>query len=423
MSASHPPPHPDSHPHPHFPPTDELEGGNETDTGFSRSRTPTTFATSSIVHAEGVEEDDEDSGSLHLHHMRRDLDDEVDPSCDPHEQQHYPSNSSYDPVNLSPQVEAPWGHWTEDDIRTLKIRGSSFLEDKVKVPTGTPVYRLAWVDMFSMGKDQRCPHVASRAESYAYLYHERKMQKLKEKWGDKVVGTPVDSTSSSYLSPMIVINFLFPGPSGENMNLVLYMTRRIRPAEQIIRARETRAKRGAVGAKDGGKAGSVNGGTRSNPNSPPTSPLGHKPSPPSTGRTLSKSASSNLSSISRSSVAKEEVKDDTASLDNDPDVLDQGINLQRLSAFDRCMKVFLEGDDHERDSRLKIIPRIAEGPVGSSRRGWGLPPLSSAVRSNRPTTATSQQHTLHRLHRRRCGTSHTVVCGEDPAHLCQERLC
>ena len=370
----------------------ELEGGNETDTGFSRSRTPTIPSHSSNmgVHHE-VEEDDEDDGEtgghLNLAAMRRDLDDDVDPSYDPHEQQPYASHASFNPLNLPPQTAAPWGNWTEDDTRSLRIRGPTFLDDKVKIPTGTPVYQLVWVDMFSMGKDERCPHVASRPESYAYRYHERRLARLKERHGDKVVSTSVDAASSSYLSPMIVINFLFPGPSGENMNLVLYMTRRIRPAEQIEKARAAKAKRqqqaressreGKDG-KEGKKPASLNGrlmrggGTGSNPNSPPVSPLpgppsagqsSHaKPSPPSTGRTLSKSASSSTSSLSAShtsaSVGKEEKED---ALDNDPDVLDASLDLARLHGFDRCMRVFLEGDDHERDSRLKIIPRIAEG--------------------------------------------------------------
>ena len=330
---------------------EESDGGNETDSGFSRSRTPTTFTTSSIVHAE-VDEDDEDSGSLHLAHMRRDLDEEVDPSHDPHEQQPYPSHKSFNPLTLPPQVAVPWGHWTEDDSRALKIRGSSFLEDKVKVPTGCPVYQLSWVDMFTMGKEERCPHVASRSESYAFLYHERRMQRLKEKFGDKVVATPVDSSSASYLSPMIVINFLFPGPNGDNMNLVLYMTRRIRPAEEIRRARERKAKRQAGGGGKPGKSSRANNGTGSQPSSPPVSP-------PNPQRSISKSSSA-TSSLSQT--LKEEKDDGQPHLDTDPDVLNTDIDLQRLAAFDRCMRVFLEGDDHERDSRLKIIPRIAEGP-------------------------------------------------------------
>ena len=329
-------------------PAEESDGGNETDTGFSRSRSPTTFTTTSSTHAE-VDEEDEDSGSLNLRPLRRDLDEEVDPSLDPHELQPYSSHRSFNPTALPPQVPAPWGHWTEDDSRALKIRGSSFLEDKVKIPIGTPVYQLAWVDMFSMGKEERCLHVASRKESYAYLYHERRMQRLKEKHGDKAVSTPVDASSSSYLSPMIVINFLFPGPGGENMNLVLYMTRRIRPADEIRRARERKAKR-AAGGKEGGKSSTVNGGTASHNNSPSASPQ-----PRSISKSLS--ASSGLSQP-----AKEEKEDWQPNLDADPDVVDSSLDLQRLAAFDRCMKVFLEGDDHERDSRLKIIPRIAEGP-------------------------------------------------------------
>ena len=370
--------------HSHASADDSLDGGNETDNGFSRSRTPTlgTSSRNMSSHAEVDEEDDEDGGHLQLGHMRRDLDDDVDPSLDPHELAHYPSRSSYTPTQLPPPCPVPWGHWSEDDIQSLKIRGSSFLDDKVKVPTGVPVYQLVWVDMFSMGKEERCPHVASRAESYAYLYHERRMVRLKEKHGDKVVSHPIDSSSSSYLSPMIVINFLFPGPSGENMNLVLYMTRRVRPAAQIVRAREGKAKRAAAAAA-GGREGSTGGGRGkpsslngvrgdSNPNSPPVSPMppphrsgtGGKASPPSTGRTLSKSQSSSSSSLSHSHTSTSHVKeekDDGASLDSDADVLDTDIDMTRLAAFDRCMQVFLEGDDHERDSRLKIIPRIAEG--------------------------------------------------------------
>ena len=222
--------------------------------------------------------------------------------------------------------------------------------------------------MFSMGKD-RCPHVASRKESYAYLYHERRERKRKERHGEASVAPPIDAAHPAYLSPMIIINFLFPGPSGENMNLALYMTRRIRPAEQIIRLREKKEKRKVAGAANsngkGERAGSRNmrgGGTGSNSSSPQTSPYlpprttTKGPSPLSANRQLSGSVSSNASRL-RST----EEKDDAAHLDDDADVCDQSIDLQRLAAFDRCMRAFLDGDDQARDSRLKIIPRIAEG--------------------------------------------------------------
>ena len=355
-------------------PSDEsLEQGNETDTGFSRSRTPVQpGATSSSSIRENADEDDDDS-SLNMRHFSRDLDD-ADEDIDAVDSTVYPSKSSYDPRSLPAQTAAPWGSWTEDDLSSLKIRGPAFLDDKVKVPTGTPVYRLVWVDMFGMGKD-RCPHVASRKESYAYLYHERRERKRKERYGESSIAPAIDSAHPAYLSPMIIINFLFPGPSGENMNLALYMTRRIRPAEQIIRLREKKEKRRAAGAVNGGsssngkqeKVGSRNargGGTGSNSSSPQNSPYlaartaAKGPSPLSANRQLSGTSVSSTTSRLRSTT---EEKDDTAHLDDDADVCDTSIDLQRLAAFDRCMRAFLDGDDQTRDSRLKIIPRIAEG--------------------------------------------------------------
>ena len=346
---------------------DSLDTGNETDHGFSRSRTPVQPGTTSSTIRENVDEDDDDNSSLNMRHFSRDLDDDDD--IDSLDYTPYPAAQSYNPRTLPPQTPAPWGHWTEDDLSSLKIRGPGFLDDKIKIPTGTPAYQLVWVDMFSMGKD-RCPHVASRKESYAYLYHERRERRRKERYGEASVAPAVDAAHPAYLSPMIIINFLFPGPSGENMNLALYMTRRVRPAEQIIRLREKKAKR-AAGASNGhgsGKserAGSRNmrgGGAGSNSSSPQSSPYlpprsaAKGPSPLSGSRQLGTSVSS---TGSRLRVTEE--KDDTAHLDDDADVCDQSIDLQRLAAFDRCMRAFLDGDDQTRDSRLKIIPRIAEG--------------------------------------------------------------
>ena len=129
------------------------------------------------------------------------------------------------------------------------IRGPTFLTDKIKIPCGAPVYQLVWVDMFSMGKEERCPHVASRPESYAYLYHQHKLNRRKQRAiaaGEDVDQLsplqPVDPASASFLSPMIIVNFMFPGPESHNMNLVLYFTRRIPPVELIQRLREKREK-------------------------------------------------------------------------------------------------------------------------------------------------------------------------------------
>ena len=207
-----------------------------------------------------------------------------------------------------------------------------------------------------MGKD-RCPHVASRKESYAYLYHERREQKRKERHGDSSIAPAIDSAHPAYLAPMIVINFMFPGPSSENMNLVLYMTRRVRPAEQITRLREKKQKQANGGShSSNGKqqrtSSKRGGGTGSNSSSPQTSPY-------IAARTVAgTSVSSNTGSRLR---AHAEEKDDSSHLLDDADVCDASIDLQRLGAFDRCMRAFLDGDDQTRDSRLKIIPRIAEG--------------------------------------------------------------
>ena len=351
---------------------DLLEQGNETDTGFSRSRTPVQPGATSSTIRENVDEDDLDDSSLNMRHFHRDLDD-GDDDIDALDSTPYPAAHSYDPRALPAQTAAPWGHWTEDDLTGIKIRGPGFLDDKVKVPTGTPVYQLVWVDMFGMGKD-RCPHVASRKESYAYLYHERREKRRKERYGGSSLAPAIDASHPAYLSPMIIINFLFPGPSGDNMNLALYMTRRIRPAEQIIRLREKKEKRRAAGTANGSgsgsngkqeKTGSRNrrgGGTGSNSSSPQSSPY-------LSARTAARSASplsanrqlSDTSASSGGRVRSTEEKDDTSQLDDDADVCDASIDLQRLAAFDRCMRAFLDGDDQTRDSRLKIIPRIAEG--------------------------------------------------------------
>ena len=133
----------------------QLEGGNETDTGFSRSRTPIQPGGTSSSIRESVDEVDDDDSSLNFRHFSRDLDDDCD--VDSLDSTPYPSAASYNPRSLPAPTPAPWGSWSEDDLSSLKIRGPHFLDDKVKVPTSTPIYQLVWVDMFSYAHSS-CTH-------------------------------------------------------------------------------------------------------------------------------------------------------------------------------------------------------------------------------------------------------------------------
>jgi hypothetical protein len=211
---------------------------------------------------------------------------------------------------LPPLREAPWGHWTADDLSQIKIRGPNFMDDKLKIPCGPPLYKLVHVDMFHTAKE-RIYHIASQPHSYAYIRYEQKHGKLKRTPSGNAAtasetnlnvpsssanSTPLlspavtGSSTAQLLSPLIIVNFLFPGPGDNNYNLVLYFQRRVRPAELMMKE-----------SLSGGISNSNNNG-------------------------------------------------------------DSSIDINRVAAFDRVLSQFLsDGNDDFRDSRFKIIPRIAKG--------------------------------------------------------------
>lgn len=272
----------------------------------------------------------------------------VDSECPCDDASSYPSSSPHSSAiaaALPPPTAEPWGKWTDDDISKLKIRGPTFMEDKIKIPCGNRIYRLAHVDMFYTPKGKETvKHCASRPGNWAYKYMERREQLWRQAQAAKSPqgksGASSSSSSSSspspsqvdhpysadasrvnHLSPLIIMNFLFPGPSSKNMNLILYFERVLPPAEVLRQKSYSRSSSKVSSAKGAKKASAED--TELECGSP-----------------NSKSQSVNSDSVGSSS---------------------SSIDIDRVSAFDTVLSRFIDGSDAFRDARLKIIPRIAEG--------------------------------------------------------------
>lgn len=266
------------------------------------------------------------------------------------------------------------GAWMEDDVSVLKVRGLNFLEDKIKIPVGTPIFKLIHVDMFyTPMSNPNLVHVTSRPGNWGYKYLQRREEKFKEMMqgatnnasanaspsaaSSSASGIGVSSAYGDSSSPLFVMNFLFPGPHSKNMNLVLYFVRRVRPGEELRRRKELGITSRAVSRR-----GSRNVPGGNNAMNSPVDPA---------SRAGSASSSPPLQPLASPSVSYS------------PD------QISRVCAFDGLLRRFLDGwsgpsliplTDNEqkdlddfRDCRLKIIPRIAAGPW-IVRKGVGCVP-------------------------------------------------
>lgn len=201
-----------------------------------------------------------------------------------------------------------WGAYSEDDLNGMVVRGINFLSDKKKIDSGPALYKLMHADIFKTKKDEeRMAHYASKKDSYAYQRWERYQARQAAVAAGTRDAQPIAASHAATaaliddpLAPLIVINFLIPGGSSFNMNLVLYFARRVRTADQLRQRSKVAAQK-----------------------------------PPSKGQTNGTAA--------------------------DWESEDYPHDLERIGAFDKLLGEFISGSDEFRDGRLKIVPRVAEG--------------------------------------------------------------
>ena len=201
-------------------------------------------------------------------------------------------------------VHEHWGAWTEDDLTGLQLRGAGYLEDRIKIDCGPPLFRLSHIDIFhTLNSEPKLQPIAPRDEAWV------KVMNAKRRSAAAASAHPPPPYPSSRnedplcsgwadhpLNPTFIVNIVFP-VGKIHMYLVQYYERRVPPADVLRQRKEAKAK-------------------------------------------LGKSASSSSSAAA--------------------DPLDE-LNIERVEAFDRLLQQFMEGDDEFRDSTLKIIPRVSEG--------------------------------------------------------------
>ena len=203
-------------------------------------------------------------------------------------------------------IHEHWGAWTEDDLTGLQLRGAGYLQDKIKVDCGPPLFRLAHIDIFhTLSTEAKIQPIAPRDDAWV----KKMTAKRRSKAATSAHPPPpypmsrnddplCHGWSDHPLNPTFIVNIVFP-VGKIHMYLVQYYERRIPPADVLRERREAKAK-------------------------------------------LAKSASTTASA--------------TAGVDCCDD-----IDIERVEAFDRLLQQFIEGDDEFRDSTLKIIPRVSEG--------------------------------------------------------------
>lgn len=205
-------------------------------------------------------------------------------------------------------VHEHWGAWTEDDLTGLQLRGAGYLQDKIKVDCGPPLFRLAHIDIFhTLATEPKVQPIAPRDDAWVKVMSAKRRAKAATT-AHPPPPYPMSRNddplchgwSDHPLNPTFVINIVFP-VGKIHMYLVQYYERRIPPADVLRQRKQAKAD------------------------------------------LASKSSTASATSTSPAT-----------------DCLDD-IDIDRVEAFDRLLQQFIDGDDEFRDSTLKIIPRVSEG--------------------------------------------------------------
>lgn len=276
-----------------------------------------------------------------------------------------------------------WGGWGESDWRLLKIRGSNYLSDRVKIhPPTPPMMKLLYFELF------RCEtpifHYASRPE--CFIHQHRKKHPVKKgvpagKEQKKTSAGEIDYSDGSLLRPLdddFLFIATFHADWDPTLHVVCYFQRNneheLQEQEQVAqdrtkKEREWREKvakqKQEAAANDtslGGAAASgiaqvgsvlsslwgaatsvVTGGKDSNKNAPAPNAaedqdFGHDNSDPS--ETIQTQAASDALSER---------------------VYDAQLATRARKAFDRLLVQFVQGDNSWRNNRLKLVPHAVEG--------------------------------------------------------------
>ena len=225
-------------------------------------------------------------------------------------------------------VHEHWGAWTEDDLTGLQLRGASYLQDRIKIDCGPPLFRLAHIDIFhTLNNQPKLQPIATRDDAWVKVMNLKRRSKAAAA-AHPPPPYPMDRNSDPLchgwsdhpLNPTFVVNIVFP-VGKIHMYLVQYYERRVPPADVLRQMKEAKARLDAEASSNSSKKSS----------------------------SASKASSASASSSSSSS--------------SDPygSELLSDVDIERVEAFDRLLQQFIDGDDEFRDSTLKIIPRVSEG--------------------------------------------------------------
>lgn len=207
-----------------------------------------------------------------------------------------------------------YGGWTESDWSQVSVRGKNYSSDRVKISAGPHLFRCEALHLFNTGAE-KLYHISARSNSYANQRYQRLITQRAKLRGKPVVQDEnLIETEADLLNPLIIINFVTPLGQNRNCNLVLYFTRR-RHSAQSKKCSWT-------------ELGSTNTST-----------------PTQQQRNI-------MLTGSPSGKQKQHIRTQSRHSWYDSD---------RLHAFDILLKQLLDGSDLFRDTRLKCIPRVADG--------------------------------------------------------------
>mmetsp|Transcript_4980 Transcript_4980/g.9631 ORF Transcript_4980/g.9631 Transcript_4980/m.9631 type:complete len:1118 (-) Transcript_4980:203-3556(-) len=118
----------------------------------------------------------------------------------------------------------PWGWWCEADTSMLKLRGPTYLEDRIKIPAGQAMFRLAHLTMEET-KD-KVHNISLRPDSWVqreWLPWVKKHQGDSFASGRNLVDEELKDGGIKWdKTPCVVVNFMFPGGADNWFNLTCY---------------------------------------------------------------------------------------------------------------------------------------------------------------------------------------------------------